>query len=98
MPPLFTSRAEWHEHALEGERAYVRTAVGFVVSGALIGLSTMVIGIGAVDPYWRSLPILLTFAGSLTVCSALSALLFRREYRAAARAYGLPVETGARAI
>ena len=89
--PFFTSRREWDDAAASGERGYVRNAVGYVVRGGVIGFTSLVVGAGAVDPYWRSVPVLATCGVCLIVVSAGSALLFRREWRAARRAYGVPL-------
>lgn len=96
MGPLFTSRAEWRELAPRGPRAYVGEAVGHVVRAALLGFGTLALVIGEVEPYWRTTPVLAIFAGALAAGAGVSAWLFRREWRAAARAYGTsPVATGA---
>ena len=89
--PFFTSRGEWDEAAASGERDYVRNAMGYVVRGGIIGFTSMVVGAGAVDPYWRSVPVLVTYGVCLILGTAGSALLFRREWRAARRAYGTPL-------
>jgi hypothetical protein len=90
MRPYFTSRSEWPSAASAGERGYVREATGYLVRGGLLGMLTLAGPLGAVDPYWRSLPVLALSAVCLGAGAGLGALLFRREWRAAARAYGLP--------
>ena len=90
MRPFFTSRSEWESAARAGERTYVREATGYLVSGGLLGFITLVGLVGATDPYWRSLPILAVLVLSLVGGAGLGALLFRREWRAASRAYGKP--------
>ena len=90
MPRLFfTSLAEWEEMRAPGERAYVRTAVRYVVHGSLFGVTSLALGAGAVDPYWRSFPILLIYGVCLLIGSGAAALLFRREWRAARQMYGV---------
>lgn len=89
MAPLFTSPDEWRQLAPAGERAYLRQAIGYLVRAAPFGFGTLVLVFGATEPHWRSVPVLLTFAGSLASAAGLASLLFRREWRAAARAYGM---------
>jgi len=90
MRPFFTSRSEWDSAARAGERTYVREATGYVVGGLLLGFLTLAGPVGAADPYWRSLPVLALFVLSLVGGAGLGALLFRREWRASAHAYGMP--------
>ena len=87
--PLFTSRSEWLLAERLGERAYVRSALGYLVRGSLLGFSVLIGPVGAADPYWRTWPVLAVFGLSLAGLSACSALLFRREWRAASRRYFL---------
>ena len=89
MRPLFTSRKEWDAADYDDEGAYVRDATGHVVRACLLGFLALVGPVGAIDPYWRSLPILGIFALCLAAGAGLSALLFRREWRAALRTYGI---------
>jgi hypothetical protein len=90
MAPFFTSRSEWHSAGYLDEGAYVRQAIGYLFSASLLGLFVLVGPIGAVDPYWRSLPVLAIGAMGLGGGIAFGVLLFRREWRAAVRAYGKP--------
>jgi hypothetical protein len=68
----------------------VREALGYVLRASVLGFAILVGPIGASDPYWRSFPVLMILATCLVVVGGLSALLFRREWRAAMRAYGVP--------
>jgi len=95
MGPLFTSRSEWQADPHTSDRHYARTAVGHLVRAGLLGYLVLVGPIGAADSYWRSLPVLATFALSMSVIAPAAALLFRREWRTALREYGPKVSTAA---
>jgi hypothetical protein len=88
MGPLFTSREEWQELRPAGRRAYIRSAVGYVLKAGVLGLAVLILLCGATDPYWRSAPVLAVSAASLLGGSVGAYFLFRREWQAAERAYG----------
>jgi hypothetical protein len=88
MGPWFTSREEWEELRPAGRRAYVRSAVGYMLRAGVLGLGVLVVVCGAVDPYWRSGPILSISAASLLGGAVVAHALFRREWQAAQRTHG----------
>jgi hypothetical protein len=88
MGPLFTSREEWREVRPAGRGAYVGAAVAHTLHAGALGLAVLVVLCGAADPHWRSAPVLAAFAASLAGGGAAAYALFRREWRAAERAYG----------
>jgi hypothetical protein len=87
MRPLFTSRQEWQELREAGQRAYLRSAIGHMLGAAAFGLAVLIVVCGATDPHWRSAPVLAVSAVSLLAGGLFSYFLFRREWRAAERAY-----------
>ena len=88
MRPFFTTRVEWQQQLRPaGRRAYLRAAVGHTVKAGALGVLVLIIFCGAVDPYWRSLPVLMICAASLLFGAAGAFLLFSREWNAAERTY-----------
>jgi hypothetical protein len=86
--PWFTSREEWLGLRPAGRRAYIRSAVGYMLQAGILGLAILILVCGAADPYWRSAPVLTVSAMSLAGGGATAYLLFRREWQAAERVYG----------
>jgi hypothetical protein len=88
MRPWFTSRDEWSEYSHEGEREYVRRGTHWTLRAALFGITLLLTALPA-----RSaadlVPLLLILSGAGGFGIALAKILFTREWRAAARTFGL---------
>jgi hypothetical protein len=87
MRPLFTSAAEWETQAEVGEERYVDDAVGHTARAGALGLSIFLFTM-PLAPWPRLLGSLLLMGLSYAGCLGLARLLFKREWRAAARTYG----------